>query len=169
MQKVDKVVLPTPEEATKPAAPVSTPEVDPTPEADRGATTPEVAQPARPSTDAEVKNLKPEANKKAQEKKKDQTKDTDVLPGEEGLSPRQVEARRKSEKERVENPVAPVEPEVVANEEEGFVTIVAADPKVTLEASINDMIWKGHSITVPKKFEGTVRSLLETAGMYVKN
>lgn len=61
--------------------------------------------------------------------------------------------------------VAPVV-EPVADE---FVTLTAADPKMKLEVSINGEVWVGNSITVPKKYEGDVRRILEGASMYVKN
>lgn len=142
--KVDKVQLP-----QKPVQAV----VDNS----RGASKPEVSEPVTPPT-APVLPLK-----------KGLTPVVDTKPGEENLSPRQIEAKRKAEKEAKENPVTADAPEYIPNTEEGFVTLTAADPKMKLEVSIGDQFWAGHSIQVPKQFEGDVRRLLEGAGMYVKN
>lgn len=161
--KVDKVEISkemptTGTTPTAPADPAPATPIDPSPENSRGAADPGASAPVNPP-----KAVKP--------KKVETKKEEVVLPGEEGLSPRQVEAKRKAEKEAKENP----QPEEVSPDssvdagEEGFVTLEAADPKMTLEASVNDLVWVGNKITIPKKYEGTVRSLLNEAGMYVKN
>lgn len=70
--------------------------------------------------------------------------------------------------------VVKVEEEVVATPKpvkvgSEFVTLIASDPRMKLEASVNGEIWVGNSITFPKVYEEDVRRMLEVAGMYVKN
>ncbi len=98
----------------------------------------------------------------------------DTNPAGEGVKPEAAKPKvvRRSSRSRSSKPVKPVDqspatPTTPPVEE--MVTLMAADPKTVLEASIGSRTWKGNKISVPKELEGEVRRLLEGAGMYLKN